>query len=81
MTANTNKNVIEDNLIAFDVLSGAGSIFNQNIDVYEKGEQDKPALKIRDRASTTLPPAKKMDYQIKESKNTKGGKLPDLFVP
>ena len=22
-----------------------------------------------------------MDYQIKESKNTKGGKLPDLFVP
>lgn len=28
-----------------------------------------------------MPPAKKMDYQIKESKTSKGGKLSDMFVP
>ena len=28
-----------------------------------------------------MPPAKKMDYQTKESKTSKGGKLSDMFVP
>lgn len=71
----------DDNL-AFDVISGAGSIFNQPIDDLQDKLMNKESNKKRNRgASTTMPTAKKMDYQVKETKNQRGNKLSDMYVP